>query len=48
MPNDSASYWQGYAGYPVLAVMMKEGRLPYDRELAEKLSASTGIPSTQA
>lgn len=36
--NDSASYWQGYAGYPVLAVMMKEGRLPYDRELAEKLS----------
>lgn len=37
--NDSASYWQGYAGYPVLAVMMKEGRLPYDRELAEKLSS---------
>ena len=36
--NDSASYWQGYAGYPVLAVMMKEERLPYDRELAEKLS----------
>ncbi len=36
--NDSASYWQGYAGYPVLAAMMKEGRLPYDRELAEKLS----------
>lgn len=36
--NDSASYWQGYAGYPVLAVMMGEGRLPYDGELAERLS----------
>lgn len=36
--NDSASYWQGYAGYPVLAVLMEQGRLPYDSQLAEKLS----------
>lgn len=36
--NDSASHWQGYAGYPVLAVMMGQGRLPYDEKLAEKLS----------
>jgi hypothetical protein len=36
--NDSASYWQGYAGYPILAVMMGQGRLPYDEKLAEKLS----------
>lgn len=26
--NDNASYWQGYAGYPVLAVLMKQGKLP--------------------
>lgn len=32
--NDSATYWQGYAGYPVLAVLMREGRLPYDEEAA--------------
>ena len=38
--NDSASYWQGYAGYPVLAVMMKEGRLPYDEKLAQKLAGT--------
>ncbi|MGN0072131.1 MAG: hypothetical protein ACI361_09905 [Atopobiaceae bacterium] len=31
--NDNASYWQGYAGYPVLAVLMKQGKLP----LAENL-----------
>ena len=31
--NDNASYWQGYAGYPVLAVLMKQGKLP----LAEAL-----------
>lgn len=26
--DDNASYWQGYAGYPVLAVLMKQGKLP--------------------
>ena len=36
--NDSATYWQGYAGYPVLAVLMAQGRLPYDRELAVPLA----------
>lgn len=33
--NDNATYWQGYAGYPVLAVLMEQGRLPLDRAAAE-------------
>ena len=33
--NDNATYWQGYAGYPVIAVLMKQGRLPFDRAVAE-------------
>lgn len=33
--TDNATFWQGYAGYPVLAVLMLQGRLPYDREEAE-------------
>lgn len=36
--NDSASYWQGYAGYPVIAVLMEQGRLPYDRDFAQRFS----------
>lgn len=33
--DDNATYWQGYPGYPVIAVMMLLGRLPYDKEEAE-------------
>lgn len=33
--NDNATYWQGYAGYPVLAVLMEQGYLPLDRAAAE-------------
>lgn len=33
--NDNATYWQGYAGYPVLAVLMEQGLLPLDRAAAE-------------
>ena len=36
--DDSATYWQGYPGYPVIAVLMLEGRLPYDKETAELFS----------
>ena len=32
--NDNASYWQGYAGYPMIAVLMLQGRLPLDRQVA--------------
>ena len=33
--DDNATYWRGYAGYPVLAVLMLQGRLPLDRDEAE-------------
>lgn len=33
--NDNATYWQGYAGYPVIAVLMAQGQLPFDRAMAE-------------
>lgn len=32
--NDNASYWQGYAGYPILAVLMLQGKLPFDSAIA--------------
>ncbi|MFG6392014.1 MAG: hypothetical protein K1V76_06875 [Candidatus Amulumruptor sp.] len=28
--DDNATYWQRYAGYPVIAVLMLQGRLPLD------------------
>ncbi len=34
--NDSATYWQGYPGYPVLAVLMKQGRIRTQREIVEQ------------
>lgn len=36
--TDNATYWQGYAGYPVLAVLLLQGRLPLDRVLADQFS----------
>lgn len=33
--DDSATYWQGYPGYPVIAIMMVQGKLPYCVECAE-------------
>lgn len=36
--TDPATYWQGYAGYPVVAVLMKLGRLPYDAEVAKEFA----------
>jgi hypothetical protein len=32
--NDNASYWQGYMGYPVIAVLMLQGRVSYDKAIA--------------
>lgn len=32
--NDNASYWQGYMGYPVIAVLMLQGRVSYDKDIA--------------
>lgn len=40
--SDSATYWQGYAGYPVIAVLILQGRLPALKE--EYLGELAGIP----
>ena len=34
--DDNATYWRGYPGYPVVAVLMLQSKLPFDREEAEK------------
>lgn len=39
--SDNATYWQGYPGYPVLAVLLLQGRLTYDRKLVSEMA---GIP----
>jgi hypothetical protein len=39
--SDSATYWQCYPGYPVLAVLMLSGKLPYDVSLVQEMK---GIP----
>lgn len=36
--NDNASYWQGYAGYPALAVLMKQGKLPLAEDLIPRFA----------
>ena len=32
--NDKATYWQGYPGYPVIAMLMMEKKLPLDLTVA--------------
>lgn len=36
--NDNASYWQGYLGYPILAVLLVRGNLQCDKDVAAQLS----------
>lgn len=36
--NDNATYWQGYAGYPVIAVLMLQGILPLDHDIANEFA----------
>ena len=33
--NDNASYWQGYAGYPMIAVLMLQKKLSFDNSVTE-------------
>lgn len=33
--DDNATFWQGYPGYPVIAVLMLQGKLPLDKDEAE-------------
>lgn len=35
--NDNASYFVGYMGYPVIAVLLALGKLPFDADLASHL-----------
>lgn len=39
--NDNASFYQGYMGYPMIAVLMKIGKLTCDENIAGQLA---GIP----
>lgn len=32
--NDNPTYWQRYAGYPIIGVLMLQGKLPYNMETA--------------
>ena len=36
--NDNATYWRLYPGYPIIAVLMLQGRLPLNRESAARFS----------
>jgi hypothetical protein len=36
--NDNASFWRGYLGYPIMAVLMKTGRLTFSEEAAKHLA----------
>ena len=33
--DDNATFWRGYPGYPILAVLMLQGKLPYAKEEAQ-------------
>jgi hypothetical protein len=39
--NDNASFWQGYLGYPMIAVLLLLGKIPYSKSVSESLR---GIP----
>jgi hypothetical protein len=39
--NDNASYWQGYLGYPVLAVLLERGELHAGEDVVRALA---GVP----
>jgi hypothetical protein len=42
--NDNASYWQGYMGYPIIAVLIVLGKLDYKTKVADVLA---GVPWKQ-
>jgi hypothetical protein len=31
--NDNATFWQGYAGYPVIAVILLQNKIAYDQKI---------------
>lgn len=36
--NDNATFWQGYPGYPVISVLLLQGRLPFDNTIIPRFS----------
>ncbi len=36
--NDNASHWQGYVGYPIVAVLLVKGKMKFDRKIAGHLA----------
>ncbi len=36
--NDNASYWQGYLGYPIVAVLIAEGKVQVDQTVTAALA----------
>jgi hypothetical protein len=36
--NDNASHWQGYIGYPIIAVLLKIGKLSFNIHIVELLA----------
>ncbi len=36
--NDNASYWQGYLGYPIIAVLLAKGMVSYDEDTIRPLA----------
>lgn len=39
--NDNGTYYRGYVGYPIIALLMIKGILPFDERISKALS---GIP----
>lgn len=39
--DDNGSKWQGYSGYPIVAVLLLQGKLPLNREV---MTAFRGVP----
>lgn len=35
--NDNATFWQGYPGYPVVAVLMLQGKIKYSKDVLKYL-----------
>ncbi|WP_418979852.1 hypothetical protein [Adlercreutzia equolifaciens] len=44
--NDNATFWQGYAGYPVIMALMLQGRVPFNGEVPLGSRAFRGRRST--
>jgi len=36
--NDNASYWQGYIGYPIIAVLLQIGKISFNPQIAQRLA----------